>query len=326
MRAHLHHPVAMPARALVPDGFGYRPFTLADAKAAGVSEGVLRGSRFRRVFRGVYVRAETLDSPCLRLDAARLVGGIDAWATCHTAAALYDLPVPDHPHTHIGLAPGWPRPRCAGLSAHQYRAQPRTATARGRRVATPEDTSLQLAAYLDLVDLVVVGDRLVRLGYTVPARLVEATAAFDGRGARLARRAAGLVRPRVDSPMETRLRLLIVLGGLPEPETGRHAFDSAGGWIATPDLSYHSLRIAIEYDGADHTKPRQRHKDNRRRESYDHEGWRLLVVTGTDMFQFPAQTLVRVWTALIDRRHPRVPRQLSEAWRQHFAIAPAPRR
>ena len=33
----------------------------------------------------------------------------------------------------------------------------------------------------------------------------------------LARRAAGLVRARVDSPGETKLRLCLVLAGLPEP-------------------------------------------------------------------------------------------------------------
>jgi hypothetical protein len=177
----------------------------------------------------------------------------------------------------------------------------------GRRVAAPEDVFLQLAGYLDLVDQVIVGDRLVRLRLASCASLVDAATAYDGRGARMARRAAGLVRPRVDSPMETRVRLLIVLAGLPEPETGRDALDSAGGWIATPDLSYPAQRIAIEYDGADHTRPRQRHKDNRRREAYDRDGWRLLVVTDTDFFVYPAQLLVRIWDALRERGHPLAP-------------------
>ena len=40
---------------------------------------------------------------------------------------------------------------------------------------------------------------------------------MEGRGCRLARRAASLAREGVDSPQETRLRLLLVLAGLPEP-------------------------------------------------------------------------------------------------------------
>jgi hypothetical protein len=114
------------------------------------------------------------------------------------------------------------------------------------------------------------------------------------------------------------VRLLLVLGGLPEPVAGRDAYDAAGGWIARPDLSYPALRIAIEYDGADHTKPRQRHRDNRRRESYDQEGWKLLVVTSTDVHTYPAQTLVRVWSALRERRHPDTPGAVSDDWRAFF--------
>ena len=309
----------MPPRVRVPDGFGYRPFTLSDAAAIGLSPRVVRGSRFRRVFRGVFVRRDVIDTPLLRFDGARRLTSTDVWATCHTAAAVYDVPVPPTTDTHVGLPPGFTRPRgLPGLIAHRHRTQPETRVVGGRRVATPEDTFIQLAAYLDLVDLVILGDRLVLLGWTTRDRLVEAAAQSRGRAARGARRAAALVRERVDSPMETRVRLLIVLSGLPEPETGVHAFDADGGWIATPDLSYPPQRIALEYDGADHTKPRQRHKDNRRREAYQREGWRLIVITGRDVFAFPAQMLVRVWTALRERCHPQTPSDLADDWRQYF--------
>jgi hypothetical protein len=309
----------MPPRVRVPDDFGYRPFTLADARAIGIAPRVVRGSRFRRIFRGVYIRSDVLDTPLLRLDAARHLAATNVWAMCHTAAAVYDVPVPDSPGTHVGLPPGCTRPRgVAGLVAHRHSTRPATRVVRGREVATPEDTFLQLAAYLDLVDLVIVGDRLVRLGWTTCPRLVDTARSSHRRCSRHARRAAALVRARVDSPMETRVRLLVLLAGLPEPATGRMAYDGAGGWIATPDLSYPAQRIAIEYDGADHTKPRQRHRDNRRRESYEREGWRLIVVTSIDVYTFPAQLLVRVWTSLRERRHPGVPEELSERWRDHF--------
>jgi hypothetical protein len=79
-------------------------------------------------------------------------------------------------------------------------------------VTSPARTFVDLADLLALVDLVVVGDALVRLGLCSPARLCEEAAAARTRRVRqAARRAAALVRPRVDSPMETRLRLLLVL-------------------------------------------------------------------------------------------------------------------
>jgi hypothetical protein len=307
----------MSPRVDVPDHFGYRPFTLADAKAVGVSERVVRGSRFRRVFRGVYVRAEVVDSTRLRFDAVRRLSD-RTWAMCHTAGELHGAPVPAHPAIHVGLPPGTDCLRSSEIAAHRPVVMPATVVVDGRRAATPEDTFRQLAAYLDLVDLVIVGDALVRLGRTSTRRLRDAAAGHVGRGSCLARRAAALVRARVDSPMETRLRLLIVLAGLPEPETGRQALDSAGGWIATPDLSYPAQRVALEYDGAHHAEARQRHGDNRRRDSYYAAGWRLLVVTSLDVYTYPAQTLVRIAAVLRDRSHPAVPTDLSNDWRAHF--------
>ena len=49
-------------------------------------------------------------------------------------------------------------------------------------------------------------------------------------GTRLALRAAGLVREGVDSPMETRVRLLIVLAGLPEPSVNHIVRAEDGSW------------------------------------------------------------------------------------------------
>ncbi len=77
---------------------------------------------------------------------------------------------------------------------------------------------VELASLLTLVDLVVVGDHLVRRRRTTCADLVAWCAQSSDRGAQAARRAAAYVRDRVDSPMETRVRMLIVLAGIPEPE------------------------------------------------------------------------------------------------------------
>jgi hypothetical protein len=209
----------MPRRVLVPDDFGYRPFTLADAKRLDLGCAFVRGSRFRRVFRGVFIRAEVVDSAGMRFDAACRLTRHAIWATCHTAAEILGAPVPAESLTHIGLPPGADGPDRDGMSVHRYEVRPVVRTVAGRRVATSEHVFLQLAAHLDLVDLVIVGDALVRLGRTTTDALVEATNTSTGvRGVRLARRAAMLVRDRVDSPMETRLRLLIVLGALPEPD------------------------------------------------------------------------------------------------------------
>lgn len=115
-------------------------------------------------------------------------------------------------------------------------ASSRTPTVfRGLRTTGADDTFLDLARSLGLVDLVILGDSLVRRRRTTPERLVRAAGAASGRGVALARRAAGLVRPGVDSPMETRCRLLRVLSGLLELETDVRFHDDFGvltrGWM-----------------------------------------------------------------------------------------------
>ena len=46
-----------------------RPFTRADALAAGITPKLLRGSRFRRLSRGVYTSAEVPITPLVRAQA-----------------------------------------------------------------------------------------------------------------------------------------------------------------------------------------------------------------------------------------------------------------
>ena len=69
-----------------------RPFTRAHAVAAGVDRKFLRSSRFRRVFRGVYVDAKVEQTPMVLARAALAMHPSDAFASHQTAAALRGLP------------------------------------------------------------------------------------------------------------------------------------------------------------------------------------------------------------------------------------------
>jgi hypothetical protein len=60
-------------------------------------------------------------------------------------------------------------------------------------VTTPEQTFLDMAATLNMVALVVLGDSLIRAGRTSAAALRDAALAWRSRGAKRARRAAGYV-------------------------------------------------------------------------------------------------------------------------------------
>jgi hypothetical protein len=106
--------------------------------------------------------------------------------------------------------------RRSGIAAHLAGADVRVTTRYGLAISTPVQAFLDLASVgVGLVDPVIAGDSLVKATKLDPVALVEAADTWSGQHAKLARRAARLVRAGVDSPMETRLRLLLVLAGRP---------------------------------------------------------------------------------------------------------------
>ncbi|MEW1955188.1 hypothetical protein [Terrabacter sp. NPDC080008] len=180
---------------------------------------------------------------------------------------------------------------------------------------------MDLSDELGLVDLVVLGDSFVPAELVTPGQLVAAAEAYRGKARRLARRAAALVRAEVDSPMETRLRMLMVLAGLPEPVDNHKVCWPDGRVRWRFDLSVPASGLVIEYDGRQHAESdEQWDHDIDRREWMDGHDIRLVVVRSKDIYRTPAGTLGRIVTAM-RARDMRVPR-LSEEWRQHFPSLP----
>jgi len=188
----------------------------------------------------------------------------------------------------------------------------------GLRVSSPIQAFLELATTLDLVDLVVLGDSLVKRNRFAPDELVTAASRWAGNGAARARKAAALVRKGVDSPRETRLRMLLVLAGLPEPTVNVIIRNPDGSWRMRFDLCYLDQRLIVEYDGRQHAdSPQQWERDIYRREQLDRMDYRLLIVTSRGVFNEPHRTLERVRDALRERGA-RVPTRFKNEWRRHF--------
>lgn len=285
------------------------------ARPDGVTPAHLRSGRYRRLFRGVYVAATVPVTLPLRARAALCLGGEDACVSHHTAAQLWGGVVPEEPRVHVTDPQA--RTRVSGIVSHRARVMPLTTVHRTVRLTTPAQTWCDLTGVLTLVDLVVLGDSLVRRGRCSVAELVAAAARMRGAGSRTARAAAALVRSEVDSPQESRLRLLLTLAGLPEPVVN-HAIRMLDGQIRFRlDLSYPGYRLAIEYDGRQHAESASQWQwDLSRREWLDQHGWRLIVVTAQDL-RDPAALLARVSVAMADVGMPA--HRLDEKWRLHFA-------
>lgn len=118
--------------------------------------------------------------------------------------------------------------------------------------------------------------------------------------------------------METRLRLLLVLAGLPEPVVNHIEYAGDGRWLRRFDLSYPDLKVAVEYDGRQHAESRRQwERDVERREELDTDGWRLVVVLSKGIYREPATTLDRVVVAL--RGAGSAARVTSDEWQAHYS-------
>ncbi|HZC26494.1 MAG TPA: hypothetical protein VE287_05685 [Actinopolymorphaceae bacterium] len=306
----------MPRRHPLPPALSGRPFLLSEARALDVSRKVLRGRRMRRLFQGVYVEARIADSLRVRVAGALLVLPGDACVSHHTAAQIRDLPVPDDGCVHATIRRVSQRPRIRGVTVHQASAALSVTWFAGFPVASPGQTFADLAAHLTLVDLTILGDAMIRRGFTTPDELRRAVGAMDGRrGSQMARRSVSLVRQRVDSPMETWVRLLIVLAGLPCPEPGLEVLDDDGQWVATVDLQYPAQRIAIEYDGDLHRTSRRKYQHTvATRERLRELGWEIIVLTAHDVMVRPHHMLRRIYERLRARGHPLLPPAIDPGW------------
>ena len=295
------------------------PFSRADARRAGIPVKHLASRRFRRLFYDAYVRADVPVTPLVRASAALRISPLGSHASHQTAAQIWDGVVPDQPLTHVSSPRTGTRSARQGVGSHQTSDGSEVVTFGGLRVSSPAQTFIDLATELTLVDLVVLGDSLVKKGRATIRQLIEATLRWKGKGCRAARRAARLVRAGVDSPMETRLRLLMVFAGLPEPVVNHIVFDARGAVSKRFDLSYPELKLVIEYDGRQHAESdRQWERDTERREEMDVEEWRLIVIRSKDIYVQPLRTLERIVDAMRARGARGLPRTLSHEWERHF--------
>ena len=143
------------------------------------------------------------------------------------------------------------------------------------------------ARHLDCSDAALHARRVSR------AELSSRAKSHAGRpGVARFRRVLELAEPATESPMESRLRMLLILGGLPRPEVQLSIHDGWGRFIGRPDLYYESHRLGIEYDGGLHRYSLA--EDNRRQNRLLDAGVRLLRFTAGDVHNNPDSIVLQV--------------------------------
>lgn len=137
------------------------------------------------------------------------------------------------------------------------------------------------------LDHAVVAADAVRAAHLASPADIEATldACRSWEGIDRARRAWALSADGVDSPPETRLRLLCREVGLPHLLVNKPVFSRGGRLLGFPDLLDVEAGLALEYDGADHRKVTRQRRDNVREEGLRAHGLEVLRVTSLDLLQ-----------------------------------------
>jgi len=274
----------VPRPPLVPRELTRGPFTTVEARRAGLQRWHLEGTSWRRLRHGAYIWAGLSETPVMRLEAARLRRPASMAFSGKTAAWLHGLDVPCDPIETI-------RPEVDDCDV---------VVRRGFRATSLPRTIFDLSNRLSLTEAVVVADQALHaklLSHTDLRDWIDSRAAT--KGVRKARRVLEFAQTGAESPMETRLRMLLVLNGQPRPELQFKVQDETGTVLGRLDMYYREQRLGLEYDGDTHRASLV--EDNRRQNRLLMAGVRLLRFTASDVLRRPEGVLSQVRDMLAGR-------------------------
>lgn len=274
----------MPNLADEPSPLEGRIFRAREAIRAGlVTRHALRGPRWRRWFYGIYADASLPDTHRPRCRAAaRFLLPKQAAVAGRSAACVYGVDlVGDHEPVEVVTPPAHRFGPVAGLIVHVAELPAdEIRQIDGIRCTTPLRTCWDLASWLPLPDAVAYLDRLLATRVVTASDLTGYTRTRAGRrGWRKLSRAVALADPAAESPAESRLRVRLVLAGLPKP-VSQYVIERNGRFIGRVDLAWPELKVAVEYDGRWHDDRDQFEADRARlNRLVTTDGWIILHAT-----------------------------------------------
>lgn len=249
------------------------PFRGSVVVASGLlTRAALRGPRFQRVFPDVYVRADVELDLALRSLAAAVFVGVEGVLGGYSAAEVLGASCGPRAAPAEVIAPGRRRAP-PGLLIREERVPSAERWQADDVVTTsPVRTALDLACRGTLVEAVVAVDALAHRFAFPPAHVIRCAYDHPGRrGAAWLPEVVALANPLAESPMETRIRLAIVLAGLPAPvlqfPVGPYRLD----------MAYPELMLGVEHDGREHLDQRRALRDLDRQAYLTAAGWRRVL-------------------------------------------------
>src|SRR4051812_47723018 len=214
----------------------------------GVSRWVLKqsvaSSRVVRLRRGVYGLGLPDGVDALRAASVEL----GAVVSHDSAEVLWGLELSHAAGQHVTVPRSRGRARHEGIVVHRLDVD-QVQVRDGIPVTSPLRTVLDCAASLATNHAVVIADSALRAGLVEQGELRAAAARTTGRNAAKVRRVIALTDPRCGSVLESLLRVLLVLAGLPPDRSQFVIRDERRRFIARVDFVYLKRRLIVEADG-----------------------------------------------------------------------------
>lgn len=269
--------------AAVPKELRHGPFVVADARRIGLKWDVLQSKDWRRLSRGQYSWSGLRHDVDLRLRAVEhrmpptfaFSGPTSGWLheqdmqPCEPIEVTVDRDIPVHARAGV-------RVRRSSLPEQDV------VVVRGFRTTSPLRTVRDLGSRGDLVESVVAVDMVLHselIDLPSLRRYVELNPGT--KGIKRLRRAVDLAEPASESPMETRLRLVLIKARLPRPAVQVDLHDGSGRFLCRADLYYPDVRLVIEFDGQNHRE--RLTQDMRRQNGLINAGFHVLRFTTADL-------------------------------------------
>lgn len=267
--------------------------TRADLKALAGSTHAARtliaDGVYRRVLHGIYVDDVVPDSPELRWaalekvlpDEVVLSGRAALWAMGVDVLPLDGtLDVTTVRGRHLDKRPGM-TPHSAQLPDHELVELPG-----GLLVVSAPRAFVDVARRESLIEAVALGDALLRSGAASVEQLEAAVERAAGlRGVVAAREVVPHLEPRSESQGESRLRMSLVLGGLPGSEAQVDFYTEDGEHVARVDLVVKD--VLLEYDGREQRLQKPVFVHDRRRQN-------ALVDRGAELRRYSSEDVAPV--------------------------------
>lgn len=186
-------------------------------------------------------------------------------------------------------------------------------------------TLIDCAADLPRLEAVAAADQILREGIDA-GDLSAALEPLHGDRLRQANATLLAADPRSESPMESWTRCLISDAGLPAA-VPQLRVRTPNGRSRFLDLGWEQWQVGVEYDGlATHLGLAAETDDRRRHQLLKNLGWKVLVLTASDVMEHPRPWLIQLREMLLDRGWDPDPNQLRDINERIEAVNMAVRR